>query len=382
MIMKHIYSLFLTRKSTKKIIAYLLLILFIYLFKGFLGIFLLTFIFAYIFFSLWKFLKAKIDIFIWKLWKDFFYMKKIIKLNVIIIIEYILFIWIIIFLFSWLLPKITMELWKFANEIPIFKEQIVWVNEKLLEIKNDYKEIWNTLSQITANNDYQLILNIFDKLKSASFIFLKILISLVLSLVFILDRAKLSIYLSKIKESNFSFLYFEYKIILDKVVHSFWLIIKAQAMIALVNTILTVLWLYFISFVFYGTAFPFIITLWFTVFIFWFVPVLWTFLSSIPIILISYNYLWWFEASIFSLLLIIIVHIIEVYYLNPKIVSSFMEFPISLTFVILIVSEHIFWFAWLIIWVSLFYFFIWLFDDFDKVLSKHKGKILKENKGK
>jgi predicted PurR-regulated permease PerM len=42
------------------------------------------------------------------------------------------------------------------------------------------------------------------------------------------------------------------------------------------------------------------------------------------------------------LLLIAIVHIIEAYYLNPKIVSSFLELPVSLTFIILIVSEHFF----------------------------------------
>jgi predicted PurR-regulated permease PerM len=41
-------------------------------------------------------------------------------------------------------------------------------------------------------------------------------------------------------------------------------------------------------------------------------------------------------------LLISIVHVIESYYLNPKIVSRFLEIPVSLTFVILIVSEHLF----------------------------------------
>jgi len=41
-------------------------------------------------------------------------------------------------------------------------------------------------------------------------------------------------------------------------------------------------------------------------------------------------------------LLIVIVHIVEAYYLNPKIVSSFLKIPVSLTFVILLVSEHFF----------------------------------------
>jgi len=41
-------------------------------------------------------------------------------------------------------------------------------------------------------------------------------------------------------------------------------------------------------------------------------------------------------------MLIIIIHMIEAYYLNPKIVSSFLEVPVSLTFIILIISEHFF----------------------------------------
>lgn len=37
-----------------------------------------------------------------------------------------------------------------------------------------------------------------------------------------------------------------------------------------------------------------------------------------------------------------IVHAIEAYILNPKIVSSYIDFPVFITFIILIVSEHFF----------------------------------------
>jgi hypothetical protein len=60
--------------------------------------------------------------------------------------------------------------------------------------------------------------------------------------------------------------------------------------------------------------------------------------------------------------------------LNPKIVSSFLELPVSLTFIILIVSEHFFWLAWLLVWISLFYFSIWLIKDFNKMLDEKKKK--------
>ncbi len=39
--------------------------------------------------------------------------------------------------------------------------------------------------------------------------------------------------------------------------------------------------------------------------------------------------------------MIALVHAIEAYYLNPKIVSSYVHFPVFVTFLILLVSEHI-----------------------------------------
>jgi predicted PurR-regulated permease PerM len=52
--------------------------------------------------------------------------------------------------------------------------------------------------------------------------------------------------------------------------------------------------------------------------------------------------------------MIAIVHIVEAYYLNPKIVSSYVHFPVFITFVILLVSEHTFGLMGLLIGVPLF----------------------------
>lgn len=371
---KNIFSVILTKKIFKKFIAYFLLILFIYLFNGFLWIFLLTFIFAFLFFSLGKFLDKKLKKYVdknKKYDKKIKVLNKIFNLNVIIIIEYIVFISIFIFVVSDMLPKLTSELSQLANNIPFFREQIIWVREKLELVRNNYDELWWTFSEFLNSKDYQVILQVINRLKEAWFVFLQILLSLILSFVFIIDRKKLWNYLLKIKSSNFNFLYHEYKIIFEKIVRSFWLILKAQSMIAFVNSILTILWLYIIWFIFW-IVFPFTLTLWLIVFIFWFVPVLWTFLSSIPILIISYSFVWWVEAVVYSLILIIIIHAIEAYYLNPKIVSSFLELPVSLTFIILIISEHLFWFAGLLIGVSLFYFIVWIFGDLDLLITKTK----------
>lgn len=95
-----------------------------------------------------------------------------------------------------------------------------------------------------------------------------------------------------------------------------------------------------------GETFPYIFTLSLIVFIFGFIPVFGTFLSGIPIVIIGYGYGTSAHDSIIIVSAIVgmiaVVHAMEAYYLNPKIVSSYVHFPVFITFVILLISEHFF----------------------------------------
>lgn len=78
----------------------------------------------------------------------------------------------------------------------------------------------------------------------------------------------------------------------------------------------------------------------------------------------------------------IFIHAVEAYYLNPKIVSSYMELPVFLTFLILLVSEHIFGFVGLLIGVPLFYILVDVLKDFDQFITKisHASNLFRETK--
>jgi predicted PurR-regulated permease PerM len=146
-------------------------------------------------------------------------------------------------------------------------------------------------------------------------------------------------------------------------------------LIALCNTIITLIGFYLIGLI-YGW-FPYLLTMGLIVFFASFIPILWMWISAIPLSIIGYIH-WWFDAMFLVLLMIILTTAFEVYFLNPKIVSSLFKLPVSLTFVILFVSEQFFGIAWLLIWVSLFYFIISLLGDFDKLISqgqKRKEKV-------
>lgn len=373
---KQISKMFLTKKFLKKITAYLGLILFFYIFYDFLFIFFLTFIFAYLFSSLGDFLKTKVDLLIDRIVsknKVRKILKKMVSLNAIILLEYLIFIFLIIFTLSNLLPKIVNELTSLPEKVPFIKNEVDNIVIKLQDLIAFNSELWWSITQVVNTQDINIFFDIFNKIKSAGFIFLKIVLSLLLSYVFIVDQNKLKQYFLWIKKSNFSFFYYEYADFFERIVKSFWIIFKAQSLIALTNTVLTAIWLYMIWIIYNGSFFPYFITLMIIVFICWFIPVLGTFISSIPILFIGYN-LWWFTVVIALTLLVTIVHLIEAYYLNPKIVSNFLNIPVSLTFVILIVSEHLFWIAWLLIWVSLFYFLEWLLKDADEWIDEINSK--------
>jgi len=382
--LKRILELFFTKKFVYKVIAYGLLVLLFVLFKDFLWIFLLTFIFSYLFLNTSEFIKSKIDYILLKHCKKdekLLFLKNLISLNFIITTLYLVFIWLIIFILSNIIPQLTWELQSVEKIVwgaNIIQNKIDWISQFLnsqynIDLNSHLQDFYNSVDVWTIVN------NVTWYLKWAWKWFIYIIFSLVLSYVFILDRKRLQKYLYGIKKSSYSFLYKEYKIIFEKIVMSFWLILKAQSLIALANATMTIIWL-LIIWLFYSShfdwyIFPYLLTLGLIVFLAWFIPILWVFISSIPILIIAYLTIWWWTVLVAIVLLILIIHFIEAYYLNPKIVSSFLEIPVSLTFIILLISEKIFWVAGLIIWVSLFYFLVWLFRDLDKHLNKKRKEI-------
>ncbi len=371
---KKLLKLIFNKIFVQKLIAYVWLIVFAFLFHNFLFIFFLTFIFSYLFLTFWNFLKEKIDDFIPKVIRnkrsqEVF--KKLIGLNIIIVFLYLAFIGILFYAMIDLIPQITKDLRDFAKYIPAFSDQIALITSKLEEIRNLNTQIWGTINDIITKQDLDLILEVFERLKTAGVVFVKILISLILSYIFIVDRDKLSEYLTGIKNSNFRFFYDEYKIIFEKITRTFGLVFKAQSVIALTNAILTTLGLLIIWSI-HWASFPFIYTLAIIVFLCGFIPVLGTFISSFPILVIGFSTYGWWTIVVEIIFLITFIHAVEAYYLNPKIVSSFVRIPVSLTFLILIISEHLMGFAGLIIWISSFYLLMELFRDADRLITRSR----------
>jgi predicted PurR-regulated permease PerM len=72
--------------------------------------------------------------------------------------------------------------------------------------------------------------------------------------------------------------------------------------------------------------------------------------------------------------MIAFVHAMEAYYLNPRIVSSYVHIPVFVTFIILLLSEHFFGLIGLLIGVPLFIITLGFVEDIDKHISYIKQK--------
>lgn len=377
-----ILSIIFSEWVVKKLIAFLALLILGWFLKDFLALFFITFLFAYIFLELGELFANKLHAW-WSTGKKdtpHRIAERYSTTNHMVTLLYIIFVGIVIFIFSNILPQIGVEVKKFLQSAPTITMQAQDFIQRIEAATNLNlglnKIAWDILNQANLESLGQ---STIGYITNAGIILTKFFIALILSYIFIIERGKISAFLSRIKDGNFSFFYDEWAIIAKKIGIGFWLIFKAQSIIALVNAVLTCLWLLIISFMHGGEAFPYIFTLSLIVFIFGFIPVFGTFLSWIPILIIGYGY----GANAHDSLIVVwaiiamiaIVHAIEAYYLNPKIVSSYVHFPVFITFIILLISEHSFGLIWLLIGVPLFSIILGFIEDFDKYLTVVKRKL-------
>lgn len=379
-LLRSFLAILLSETFIKKLVAYSLLLLIGYALRDFLMLFFATFLFAYIFLELGSYLALRIHTWWDSGKKDTPHRiaKKYATTNIVITCLYIVFVGILIFIFVNIIPQIGWEIRNFLNNSGNIARQ--WQDfvdkiESSMGVNLGLKEMIGDI--VNPTNLESIGQKAFTYITNAGIIFTKFLIALILSYIFIIDRFRISQFLSQIKNGNFRFFYYEWAMIARKVGSWFGLIFKAQSIIALVNAVLTSIGLLLISFYHGWGSFPFIFTLSLIVFICGFIPVFGTFLSGVPIIILAYGYGAANGMSItivlLCVLMIAIVHAVEAYYLNPKIVSSYVHFPMFITFLILIISEHFFWLIGLLAGVPLFSIVLWFIEDIDGYISHNKA---------
>ncbi len=179
---------------------------------------------------------------------------------------------------------------------------------------------------------------------------LQLLLAILLSLFFLLEKPRLVTFTKKFQDSKLGAFYNEIEFFGEKFARSFGKVIEAQFIIAIVNTALSVIALSFMGF-------PQLFGLAIMIFFLGLIPVAGVIISLIPLSLIAYS-IGGLIQVVYVLIMVMIIHGIEAYILNPKLMSSKTDLPIFYTFIVLIFSEHFFGVWGLIIGIPIFVFLL------------------------
>lgn len=241
--------------------------------------------------------------------------------------------------------------------LPVFSSEITQLVKQLQAFyltPND-NVIFNYVIQMIESNGItnyieQGVNFLVKSFTDISAIGVQVFISLILSLFFLLEKPKLIEFTKKFKHSKVAPFYNEIEFFGSKFVRTFGKVLEAQFIIALVNCVITTAALWIMDF-------PHLLGLSLLVFALGLIPVAGVIISLIPLCAIAYT-VGGFMYIVYILVVIMVVHAIEAYILNPKLMSSKTDLPVFYTFIVLIFGEHFFGVWGLIVGIPVFVFLL------------------------
>ncbi len=321
----------LSKKITKRVLILAGFALLVYFLRGMANMFLLTFIFAYLGYTAQSYVFKKTKIINSRL------------LKVIIIFFYLVAVTSAVLILYKYIPVIISELKTLVEQATTFYNT-TYENKTLNYIISLSKEI--KISSYIRDN-FEVLYKSISNLGKIGFDFV---MAIVLSLFFILEKNRIVRFTSGFKNSKLSAVYDELSFFGRKFLQSFGKVIQTQITISFINAILSMIMLYFLKF-------PQIFGLGFMIFILGLVPVAGVVISLLPLSMIALR-IGGPSMIIYVLVLVAILHALESYILNPKLMSQKTKLPVFYTFVVLIVSEHILGIWGLIIGIPIFIFIL------------------------
>ncbi|YAR64305.1 AI-2E family transporter [Bacillus cytotoxicus] len=340
-------------KGFQRLLILLLLALILYGLKSMFNLILITFILTYLMDRFQKFISRKLDHFM------------LINRKIIIAFLYIMFV-----------GGITITLFKYLPVLTVQISQLIYQFNVFLKNPPDNDMI---KASIHAINHMELskyigqgVDIIYKSIANVGKFGLQFLLSLILSLFFLLEKARIVAFTEKFKESKLAIFYNEIEYFGKKFARSFGKVIEAQFLIAIVNCVLSVIALWILGF-------PQLLGLSLMIFLLGLIPVAGVIISLFPLCMIAYN-IGSITYVIYILIIVAVIHALESYVLNPKFMSQKTNLPIFYTFMVLIFSEHFLGVWGLIIGIPVFMFLLDVLDVTSDEIEKganEKNRVLK-----
>lgn len=340
----------------KKLLTLGIVVLMLYLLRDMLNLLLLTFLFTYLMYNLQKFFQKMIQ--------------RITTLKIsrviITLILYVIFIALLVLVVYKYIPIAIKQIFNIMNDIVV-----IIVAQKGVQYDNPVLDFLiaqlNTIDigkYIGGKSSY-----LFTLVGDIGQVGLYIFLSLILSLFFILEKDRVVRFVLGFRESKIANFFNEVQFFGDKLLNSFGKVIQAQILIALCNTFLSVVGLSILGF-------PQLVGLAVMIFVLSLIPVAGVAISLVPLSIIAFN-IGGFTYIIYVILMIMIIHAVESYFLNPKLMSVKTDLPVFFTFLVLILSEHFMGVWGLIIGIPIFIFILDILGF--KIMSKNELEQIKKS---
>lgn len=336
---------FFKKDIVRRVMVLLGLGLVLYLLRGMANIFILTFIFTYVLYSAQAYIIRKL--------------KKVIRIGqrVMIVTLFLTMIAFIAFVIYQYIPVLINECKS------IFESAKDYINHPAGNPTAEY--IASVVKDLNisdyVNSGIDIVINSISSVTKLTF---DLIFALILSLFFLLEKNRIVTFTERFKNSRISFIYSELGYFGNKFLFTFGKVIQAQITIALINSLLSLaaLWI---------MGFPHLLFLWAMIFALGLIPFLGVIISLIPLSIIAFS-IGGLTKVIYILIMVALLHAMESYILNPKIMSIKTHLPVFYTFLILLISEHIMGVWGLIIGIPIFVFVM------DLICSKDEPKVQAE----
>ncbi|WEG13811.1 AI-2E family transporter [Pullulanibacillus sp. KACC 23026] len=310
-------------------------VLLLYFLRDLINLILFTFIFTFLIGRLHVFLMT--------------YLKKIMPINsnLVIILLYILIVALIVFGAYRYLPVVIKQVVQLTDQLTSYYSYYTThpPDNKLLGYLFDKAK---TIAKPTdlANK----ISMVYSYVTSVGKISVQILLALLLSLFFLLEKNSITTFSAKFRTSQIGPFVNEVEFFGRKFANTFGKVIEVQFLIAFTNAVISSIILFFLGF-------PKIFGLGVMILVFGLIPVAGVFISLVPLMTIAYT-IGGGREIIYVLIMVVLIHALESYVLNPKFMSAKTNLPAFYTFIILIVSEHFLGIWGLIIGIPIFIFIL------------------------
>lgn len=323
------------KEMVRKVFTFVLIVLTIYFLRKVVDLFFLTFLFTYLIYSMQEFIVKCLKSFV-----------KVNDLCMTIILYCIIFVLLGYFVYKFI-PIIVSQSIAIVNEFNggYSKTNIIRIEEYLsplvgkIDIEGYIKNEANSIFQFIANVGKWGV---------------NILLALILSLFFMIERSKIGNFLRKFENSRICSISEHLRLFTINFLNSFGKVVQVQILIALTNAILSIIALSIMGF-------PQLIALSFMIFMFSLIPAAGTIVSIFPLSIIAYN-IGGIVKVVYVLIVIAVLYLLETYVLNPQFMAAKTHIPVFVVFIILIISEHFMGIWGLLIGIPLFMFILDLLD--------------------